>query len=97
VQRVLCFVKKCISVSIIATLWRFTPNQNPSQVCSQVNLSDKVTKAVVELIHEYLTTVGENFRYAAIKIESETRTMTKAKGLDMMRKEYCALSKSASR
>jgi hypothetical protein len=54
-------------------------------------LSDKATKTVVELIHEYLTTVGENFHYAAIKIESETRTMTKAKGLDMMRKESTVL------
>ena len=30
-------------------------------------------------------------KYAAIKIESETRTMTKAKGLDMMRKESTVL------
>lgn len=35
-------------------------------------------------------------KYAAIKIESETRTSTEVKGLDMKRREYCALSKGTS-
>lgn len=35
-------------------------------------------------------------KYAAIKVEDGTRTSTEVKGLDMKRREYCALSKSVS-
>jgi len=35
-------------------------------------------------------------KYAAIKIESDSRTSTEVKGLDMKRREYCALSKEVS-
>lgn len=35
-------------------------------------------------------------KYAAIKVEDKTRTSTEVKGLDMKRREYCALSKSVS-
>lgn len=35
-------------------------------------------------------------KYAAIKVEDGTRTTTEIKGLDMKRREYCALSKAVS-
>ncbi|KAJ6624905.1 DNA polymerase alpha catalytic subunit [Mycena sp. CBHHK59/15] len=35
-------------------------------------------------------------KYAAIKVEEGTRTSTEVKGLDMKRREYCALSKNVS-
>ena len=35
-------------------------------------------------------------KYAAIKVEDGTRTSTEVKGLDMKRREYCALSKQVS-
>ncbi|EIN03911.1 DNA polymerase alpha catalytic subunit [Punctularia strigosozonata HHB-11173 SS5] len=35
-------------------------------------------------------------KYAAIKVEDGTRTSTEVKGLDMKRREYCALSKNVS-
>lgn len=35
-------------------------------------------------------------KYAAVKVEDNTRTSTEVKGLDMKRREYCALSKTVS-
>ena len=35
-------------------------------------------------------------KYAAIKVEDGARTSTEVKGLDMKRREYCALSKAVS-
>ena len=35
-------------------------------------------------------------KYAAVKVEDSTRTSTEVKGLDMKRREYCALSKTVS-
>ncbi|OAX38875.1 hypothetical protein K503DRAFT_717476 [Rhizopogon vinicolor AM-OR11-026] len=35
-------------------------------------------------------------KYAALKVEEGTRTSTEVKGLDMKRREYCALSKNVS-
>lgn len=35
-------------------------------------------------------------KYAAVKVEDGTRTSTEVKGLDMKRREYCALSKNVS-
>lgn len=35
-------------------------------------------------------------KYAAIKVTDGTKTSTEVKGLDMKRREYCALSKSVS-
>ena len=35
-------------------------------------------------------------KYATIKIETDLRTSTEVKGLDMKHREYCTLSKSAS-
>jgi DNA polymerase alpha subunit A len=35
-------------------------------------------------------------KYAAIKVETDSTTTTEVKGLDMKRREYCALSKGAS-
>ena len=35
-------------------------------------------------------------KYAAVKVEDSTRTSTEVKGLDMKRREYCALSKAVS-
>jgi DNA polymerase alpha subunit A len=35
-------------------------------------------------------------KYAALKIEDASRTSIEIKGLDMKRREYCALSKTAS-
>lgn len=35
-------------------------------------------------------------KYAALKMEDETRTSIEVKGLDMKRREFCALSKDCS-
>ena len=35
-------------------------------------------------------------KYAAVKVEDQERTSTEVKGLDMKRREYCALSKTVS-
>lgn len=35
-------------------------------------------------------------KYAAVKVESGDKETVEVKGLDMKRREYCALSKSAS-
>ena len=35
-------------------------------------------------------------KYAAVKVEDSTRTSTEVKGLDMKRRECCALSKTVS-
>lgn len=35
-------------------------------------------------------------KYAAVKVEQEGRTSTEVKGLDMKRREFCALSKTVS-
>ena len=35
-------------------------------------------------------------KYAAVKVEDSNRTSTEVKGLDMKRREYCALSKTVS-
>ena len=35
-------------------------------------------------------------KYAALKMEDATKTTMEIKGLDMKRREYCALSKSVS-
>lgn len=35
-------------------------------------------------------------KYAAVKVEDGTRTSVEIKGLDMKRREYCALSKRVS-
>ncbi len=35
-------------------------------------------------------------KYAAIKVEDGTKRSTEVKGLDMKRREYCALSKQTS-
>jgi DNA polymerase alpha subunit A len=35
-------------------------------------------------------------KYAAIKVEDSTRSTVEVKGLDMKRREYCALSKNVS-
>jgi DNA polymerase alpha subunit A len=36
-------------------------------------------------------------KYAALKVEDGGRTSTEIKGLDMKRREYCALSKNVSK
>lgn len=36
-------------------------------------------------------------KYAALKVESLDKTVVEVKGLDMKRREYCALSKSVSK
>lgn len=35
-------------------------------------------------------------KYAALKVEDDGSTTTEVKGLDMKRREYCALSKTVS-
>ena len=38
----------------------------------------------------------QKMKYAAVKVEDKDRTSTEVKGLDMKRREYCALSKTVS-
>src|SRR5882762_11233040 len=80
-------------------------NSNVTDLAEALKISDHFKKAVndrYKLLEIDLDGIFQRLlllqkkKYAAIKIESDSRTSTEVKGLDMKRREYCALSKSAS-
>jgi hypothetical protein len=57
----MCFFYTCCDNLYILTI--------PCRYVLDRILSGEVTEAVVELIHEYLTTLGENIREGKIKLD----------------------------
>ena len=80
-------------------------NSNVTELAEALKISAMLKKAVndrYKLLEIDLDAVFQRLlllqkkKYAAIKVEDGTRTTTEVKGLDMKRREYCALSKRVS-
>lgn len=80
-------------------------NSNVTELAEALKISAMLKKAVNDryrLLEIDLDAVFQRLlllqkkKYAAIKVEDGTRTTTEIKGLDMKRREYCALSKQVS-
>ncbi|KAI0796194.1 hypothetical protein C8Q75DRAFT_863184 [Abortiporus biennis] len=80
-------------------------NSNVTELSEALKISAEFKKAVndqYKLLEIDLDGVFQRLlllqkkKYAAIKVEDGTRTSTEVKGLDMKRREYCALSKTVS-
>ena len=80
-------------------------NSNVTELSEALKISAEFKKAVNDryrLLEIDLDGVFQRLlllqkkKYAAIKVEEGTRTSTEIKGLDMKRREYCALSKTVS-
>lgn len=80
-------------------------NSNVTELPEALKISAAFKKAVndrYKLLEIDLDSVFQRLlllqkkKYAAIKVEDGTRTTTEIKGLDMKRREYCALSKNVS-
>ncbi|KAF9244111.1 hypothetical protein BU15DRAFT_86076 [Melanogaster broomeanus] len=80
-------------------------NSNVTELSEALKISAELKKAVndrYKLLEIDLDGVFARLlllqkkKYAAIKVEDGSRTSTEVKGLDMKRREYCALSKNVS-
>jgi DNA polymerase elongation subunit (family B) len=80
-------------------------NSNVTELADALRISAEFKKAVndrYKLLEIDLDSVFQRLlllqkkKYAAIKVEDGTRTTIEIKGLDMKRREYCALSKNVS-
>ena len=80
-------------------------NSNVAEFSEALKISAQFKKAINDryrLLEIDLDAVFERLlllqkkKYAAIKVEDGGRTTTEVKGLDMKRREYCALSKNVS-
>ena len=80
-------------------------NSNVTELAEALKISAMLKKAVndrYKLLEIDLDAVFQRLlllqkkKYAAIKVEDGTKTITEIKGLDMKRREYCALSKQVS-
>ncbi|KAH9066550.1 DNA polymerase alpha catalytic subunit [Lactarius vividus] len=80
-------------------------NSNVTELSEALKISAELKKAVndrYKLLEIDLDGVFQRLlllqkkKYAAIKVEDGFRTSTEVKGLDMKRREYCALSKTVS-
>lgn len=80
-------------------------NSNVTEFSEALKISAQFKKAINDryrLLEIDLDAVFERLlllqkkKYAAIKVEDGGRTTTEVKGLDMKRREYCALSKNVS-
>ncbi|KAF8064215.1 DNA polymerase family B-domain-containing protein [Lyophyllum atratum] len=80
-------------------------NSNVTELSEALRISAEFKKAVndrYKLLEIDLDSVFQRLlllqkkKYAAIKVEDGSRTSTEVKGLDMKRREYCALSKNVS-
>ena len=80
-------------------------NSNVTELSEALKISSEFKKAVndrYKLLEIDLDSVFQRLlllqkkKYAALKVEDATRTTTEVKGLDMIRREYCALSKTVS-
>ena len=61
----------------------------------QVNEQYKLLEIDLDGVFQRLLLLQKK-KYAAVKMEDESRTSVEVKGLDMKRREYCTLSKSVS-
>ena len=78
-------------------------NSNVTEIAEALKISDHFKKAVndhykvleidLDRIFQQLLLLPKK-KYATIKIETDLRTITEVKGLDMKCREYCALLKS---
>ncbi|TFK90825.1 hypothetical protein K466DRAFT_516455 [Polyporus arcularius HHB13444] len=80
-------------------------NSNVTELAEALKISSEFKKAVndcYKLLEIDLDGIFKRLlllqkkKYAAIKVEDSNRTSTEVKGLDMKRREYCALSKTVS-
>lgn len=80
-------------------------NSNVTELSEALKISAQFKKAINDryrLLEIDLDAVFERLlllqkkKYAAIKVGDGGRTTTEVKGLDMKRREYCALSKNVS-
>ncbi|KAF5385769.1 hypothetical protein D9615_002206 [Tricholomella constricta] len=80
-------------------------NSNVTELSEALRISAEFKKAVndrYKLLEIDLDSIFQRLlllqkkKYAAIKVEDGSRTSTEVKGLDMKRREYCALSKNVS-
>ncbi|KAG5643370.1 hypothetical protein DXG03_001018 [Asterophora parasitica] len=80
-------------------------NSNVTELSEALRISAEFKKAVndrYKLLEIDLDSVFQRLlllqkkKYAAIKVEDGSQTSTEVKGLDMKRREYCALSKNVS-
>lgn len=80
-------------------------NSNVTDLAEALKISTEFKKAVndrYKLLEIDLDGIFQRLlllqkkKYAAVKVEDGTRTSTEVKGLDMKRREYCALSKTVS-
>ncbi|KAI0676013.1 hypothetical protein C8Q78DRAFT_963901 [Trametes maxima] len=80
-------------------------NSNVTDLAEALKISSEFKKAVndqYKLLEIDLDGIFQRLlllqkkKYAAVKVEDGTRTSTEVKGLDMKRREYCALSKTVS-
>lgn len=80
-------------------------NSNATELSDAIRISEEFKKVVnkryekleidLDAIFQRLLLLQKK-KYAAIKVENATTTSTEVKGLDMKRREYCALSKNVS-
>lgn len=79
-------------------------NSKVTDLAEALNISDRFKKAVndryklleIDLDPIFQRLLLQKKKYAAIKIRTDSHTSIEIKGLDTKRREYCALSKSAS-
>ncbi|EMD39179.1 hypothetical protein CERSUDRAFT_112852 [Gelatoporia subvermispora B] len=80
-------------------------NSNVTDLAEALKISSDLKKAVndrYKLLEIDLDGIFQRLlllqkkKYAAVKVEQDGKTSTEVKGLDMKRREYCALSKAAS-
>ncbi|KAI0731115.1 hypothetical protein C8Q76DRAFT_644698 [Earliella scabrosa] len=80
-------------------------NSNVTDLAEALKISSEFKKAVndcYKLLEIDLDGIFKRLlllqkkKYAAVKVEDKDRTSTEVKGLDMKRREYCALSKTVS-
>ena len=66
-----------------------------SEFKKQVNEQYKLLEIDLDGVFQRLLLLQKK-KYAAIKMEDHSKTSVEVKGLDMKRREYCALSKNVS-
>jgi DNA polymerase alpha subunit A len=79
-------------------------NSNATDLAEALKISAESKKAVndqyklleIDLDSIFQRLLLQKKKYAAMKVTDGSRTVIKVKGLDMKRREYCALSKNVS-
>lgn len=80
-------------------------NSNATELSEALRISSEFKKVVnkrydkleidLDAVFQRLLLLQKK-KYAAVKVENATETSIEVKGLDMKRREYCALSKNVS-